>query len=271
MATRWKNKCKIKYFLWTLLCIVPAMVILSAYPHIREQSEKESRKYYTTREFAEMLYNGNQVLYEESVGRIRGAGSTGKFFREIRPYLQYEVLNKNGKTILKNGESLKQLLAQDHLKKYDWIVQMEYDHLGNAEVTECYGTYAQKMKVRLSEGLYYQYEDQYEDVETAEEMGTPADCTFLYGMTKEQGQAYQSYIGNPFYAVYYRSGMADMIRISIFVLIGAAIFLPFVKKLNTGNERGFQMPVEIIGITVIGLLILWEAVTSLVISTMRGV
>ena len=30
------------------------------------------------------------------------------------------------------------------------------------------------------------------------------------------------------------------------------------------------MPVEIIGITVIGLLILWEAVTSLVISTMRG-
>ena len=44
MATRWKNKCKIKYFLWTLLCIVPAMVILSAYPHIREQSEKESRK-----------------------------------------------------------------------------------------------------------------------------------------------------------------------------------------------------------------------------------
>ncbi len=147
---------------------------------------------------------------------------------------------------------------------------MEYDHLGNAEVTECYGTYAQKMKVRLSEGLYYQYEDQYEDVETAEEMGTPADCTFLYGMTKEQGEAYQSYIGNPFYAVYYRSGMADMIRISIFVLIGAAILLPFVKKLNTGNERGFQMPVEIIGITVIGLLILWEAVTSLVISTMRG-
>ena len=124
--------------------------------------------------------------------------------------------------------------------------------------------------MRLSEGLYYQYEDQYEDVETAEEMGTPADCTFLYGMTKEQGQAYQSYIGNPFYAVYYRSGMADMIRISIFVLIGAAILLPFVKKLNTGNERGFQMPVEIIGITVIGLLILWEAVTSLVISTMRG-
>ena len=61
-----------------------------------------------------------------------------------------------------------------------------------------------------------------------------------------------------------------MIRISIFVLIGAAILLPFVKKLNTGNERGFQMPVEIIGIAVIGLLILWEAVTSLVISTMRG-
>lgn len=271
MATRWKNKCKIKYFLWTLLCIVPAMVILSAYPHIREQSEKESRKYYTTREFAEMLYNGNQVLYEEISGaNTRELDPPGNSFREIRPYLQYEVLNKNGKTILKNGESLKQLLAQDHLKKYDWIVQMEYDHLGNAEVTECYGTYAQKMKVRLSEGLYYQYEDQYEDVETAEEMGTPADCTFLYGMTKEQGQAYQSYIGNPFYAVYYRSGMADMIRISIFVLIGAAIFLPFVKKLNTGNERGFQMPVEIIGITVIGLLILWEAVTSLVISTMRG-
>ena len=73
MATRWKNKCKIKYFLWTLLCIVPAMVILSAYPHIREQSEKESRKYYTTREFAEMLYNGNQVLHEEISGRIRGS------------------------------------------------------------------------------------------------------------------------------------------------------------------------------------------------------
>ena len=271
MATRWKNKCKSKYFLWTLLCIVPAMVILSAYPHIREQSEKESRKYYTTREFAEMLYNGNQVLYEEISGaNTRELDPPGNSFREIRPYLQYEVLNKNGKTILKNGESLKQLLVQDHLKKYDWIVQMEYDHLGNAEVTECYGTYAQKMKVRLSEGLYYQYEDKYEDVETAEEMGTPADCTFLYGMTKEQGEAYQSYIGNPFYAVYYRSGMADMIRISIFVLIGAAILLPFVKKLNTGNERGFQMPVEIIGITVIGLLILWEAVTSLVISTMRG-
>ena len=50
-------------------------------------------------------------------------------------------------------------------------------------------------EVRLSEGLYYQYEDQYEDVETAEEMGTPADCTFLYGMTKEQGEAYQPISG----------------------------------------------------------------------------
>lgn len=104
MATRWKNKCKIKYFLWTLLCIVPAMVILSAYPHIREQSEKESRKYYTTREFAEMLYNGNQVLYEEISGaNTRELDPPGNSFREIRPYLQYEVLNKNGKTILKNG------------------------------------------------------------------------------------------------------------------------------------------------------------------------
>ena len=73
MATRWKNKCKIKYFLWTLLCIVPAMVILSAYPHIREQSEKESRKYYTTREFAEMLTMEIKFYMKKSVGRIRGS------------------------------------------------------------------------------------------------------------------------------------------------------------------------------------------------------
>lgn len=271
MAIKWKNKCKIKYFLWVLLCVVPAMVILSAYPHIREQSEKESRKYYTTREFVEMLYNGNQLLYEEISGaNTQELDPPGNSFQEVRPYLQYEVLNKKGQTLTKNGESLKQILEQNHIKKYDWFVEIAYDHLGNAEVAECYGTYAQKMKVRLSEVLYHQYEDQYENVETAEEMGTPEDCTFLYGMTKEQGEAYQSYIGNPFYAVYYRSGMADIIRISIFVLIGAAILLPFVKKLSTGNERGFQMPVEIIGISVIGLLILWEAVTSLVIGTMRG-
>ena len=71
MAIKWKNKCKIKYFLWVLLCVVPAMVILSAYPHIREQSEKESRKYYTTREFVEMLYNGNQLLWYVPHPRLR--------------------------------------------------------------------------------------------------------------------------------------------------------------------------------------------------------
>lgn len=80
-----------------------------------------------------MLYNGNQVLYEEISGaNTRELDPPGNSFREIRPYLQYEVLNKNGKTILKNGESLKQLLAQDYLKNmtgsYRWntiILEMQ--------------------------------------------------------------------------------------------------------------------------------------------------
>ncbi len=98
MATRWKNKCKIKYFLWTLLCIVPAMVILSAYPHIREQSEKESRKYYTTREFAEMLYNGNQVLYEEISGaNTRELDPPGNSFREIRMEIKFYMKKSVGR------------------------------------------------------------------------------------------------------------------------------------------------------------------------------
>ena len=130
MAIKWKNKCKIKYFLWVLLCVVPAMVILSAYPHIREQSEKESRKYYTTREFVEMLYNGNQLLYEEISGaNTQELDPPGNSFQEVRPYLQYEVLNKKGQTLTKNGESLKQILEQNHIKKYDWFVEIAYDHL----------------------------------------------------------------------------------------------------------------------------------------------
>ena len=148
MATKWKNKCKIKYILWVLLCVIPAVILVSAYPHVRQQSEKESKKYYTTQEFVEYLLNGNQVLYEEIQGaNVKDLYPPENLFLEVRPYLQYEVLNKSGKTLAKNGESLEKLLEKNDKKAYDWIVKIEYDSLGNAEVTECHGTYAQQMKL----------------------------------------------------------------------------------------------------------------------------
>lgn len=269
MATKWKNKCKMKYILWVLLCVIPAVILVSAYPHVRQQSEKESKKYYTTQEFVEYLLNGNQVLYEEIQGaNVKDLYPPENSFLEVRPYLQYEVLNKSGKTLAKNGESLEKLLEKNDKKAYDWIVKIEYDSLGNAEVTECHGTYAQQMKVRLTKAMYVEeYDTAGENIETPEEMGTPAGCTFLYGMTKTQAKAYQEYAGNNFYGFYYVNGMADMSWMMALTVIGAAILLPFVKVLHTGKEKYFQMPVEVIGIAAIGVLMLWEVVKMLTINT----
>lgn len=269
MATKWKNKCKIKYILWVLLCVIPAVILVSAYPHVRQQSEKESEKYYTTGEFAEYLLNGNQILYEEIQGaNVKELYPPENSFLEVRPYLQYEVLNKSGKILTKNGESLGKILEKKNTKAYDWIVKIEYDSLGNAEVTECHGTYAQQMKVSLTKEMYVAEDDAAEaNIETPEEMGTPVDCTFLYGMTKAQAKAYQEYTGNYFYGFYYVNGMAGMSQIMMFIVIVAAALLPFIKALHTGKEKYFQMPVEIIGISMLGMLMLWEAVTMLAINT----
>lgn len=272
MATKWKNKCKIKYIVWVLICVIPAVILVSAYPHVRQKSEKESEKYYTTQEFAEYLLDGNQVLYEEVQGKnVEKAYLPESSFLEVRPYLQYEVLGKNGKTLTKNGESLEKLLDKKGEKAYDWIVKIEYDSLGNAEVTECHGKYAQKMKVSLTQVLHRNYYDSSEEIiETSEEFTELSDCTFLYGMTKTQAKAYQEYTGNYFYGFYYVNGMGTMSQTMILIVIGAALLLPFLKGLHTGTEKYFQMPVEIVGTAVLGMLMLWEMVRSLAIYTISG-
>lgn len=202
-------------------------------------------------------------------------------FDNVRGTLDYQVLDENNQVLDQNVKgSLLDTLTKDDSDKYLWGVAMQYDKGGNLTVLSTFGKNSKELS-NLLESLGrkdpvddYYYENYYGEttLSTSYSFQFPQNRTYIYGMTRENADAYLSLDLESRYHGYIDSGVVYQALLFLMILVGlAALFIPFIRPLNTGKEKIFRAPCELalLGFVPLGLLI--DAIVHLVVITNEGV
>ncbi len=187
-------------------------------------------------------------------------------FSDIRSYIEYEVLDGKGNTLDTNQSltasqeslyaSLGSIQTNSVLKPdsgYSFVAMIQYGEKGNIEAT----AFLTHGKDNASQALnelarsdpgealrsYYDYSGAFQP---------PRDRIYCFAMTQTALESYSSdYDPSILYTGSYSSGADLLVLFMTFVgfVCAAALLLPFIKVLETGNEKIFSFPLEPVCLT----------------------
>ena len=209
----------------------------------------------------------SEETYEDDISSIADDFQSNLYsqwsedFSAIRSFIEYEVLDSSGTTLDTNQsladsqESLYDSLDNIQINSvlntdsgYAFVAVIEYGKKGNIEST----TFLTHEKDNSSQALnelarsdpgeylrdYYYYSGTFQP---------PQDRIYCFAMTKTALEAYSDYDPSILYANSGYDTTADLVVLFMtFVgfVCAAAFLLPFIKVLETGNEKIFSYPFE---------------------------
>ena len=167
-------------------------------------------------------------------------------FGGIRNYLDYQVLDKDGKVLLDRSAGV----PVPGNEEYVFKAVLHYDDLGRMDVTEVSG----KNKVGLLNTLQTlgdldpmrsSYWDAYL-YEPDLKLANPRNITFAYGMRQQQIDALEE-DGSSTWSAYDNSGSVFRIFMGLFCTVGVLAFLfSFIDVEMAEKYRIFRMPLELV-------------------------
>lgn len=209
----------------------------------------------------------SEETYEDDISSIADDFQSNLYsqwsedFSAIRSFIEYEVLDGSGTTLDTNQsladsqeslyDSLENIQTNSILNTdsgYAFVAVIEYGKKGNIEST----TFLTHEKDNSSQALnelarsdpgeylrdYYYYSGTFQP---------PQDRIYCFAMTKTALEAYSDYDPSILYANSGYDTTADLVVLFMtFVgfVCAAAFLLPFIKVLETGNEKIFSYPFE---------------------------
>ena len=209
----------------------------------------------------------SEETYEDDISSIADDFQSNLYsqwsedFSAIRSFIEYEVLDSSGTTLDTNQsladsqeslyDSLDNIQTNSVLNTdsgYAFVAVIEYGKKGNIEST----TFLTHEKDNSSQALnelarsdpgeylrdYYYYSGTFQP---------PQDIIYCFAMTKTALEAYSDYDPSILYANSGYDTTADLVVLFMtFVgfVCAAAFLLPFIKVLETGNEKIFSYPFE---------------------------
>ena len=194
-------------------------------------------------------------------------------FSYLRSYLEYEVLGESGiidsnRANSSRGSSLSNALTLSHLTgnsaygDYAFIAAIEYGKNGNVTSTS-FLTYEKNNASQILNEIAKRnpIEGVQEEYEFKKSFQNPKNKTYCFAMTKDSlsvfMENYPEFITIEHGANYYTNGDLVIVFVTLLAAVAiAALLLPFVKVLQTGNEKIFTVPFEIvafIGFCVLGI------------------
>lgn len=212
-------------------------------------------------------------------------------FSNIRSYVEYEVLDTETKTVLDTNQSLadSEVSLYDSLdslqsggvlsadSEYAFIALLEYGEHGKLESTSFFSHEkdnssqalndvaredpAEELSADLIENYYYDYTEDFESLD----FRPPQNRLYCFAMTKDSLASLSDEYPNIFYTSdYYQAGSDLLILFMTFLgfVAAAALLLPFIKVLETGNERIFRLPFEPVCLISLSVLSIASTVTA---------
>ena len=227
----------------------------------------------------------SEETYEDDISSVADEFQSNMFsewildFSAIRSYIEYEVLDGSGNTLDTNQsladsqeslyDSLDNIQTNSVLNAdsgYAFVAVIEYGEKGNIEST----TFLTHEKDNSSQALnelarsdpgeslreYYDYSGTFQP---------PQDRIYCFAMTETALGAYSNQDPSLLYASSGYETTADLVVLFMtFVgfVCAAAFLLPFIKVLETGNEKVFSCPFELVCLIALCVISVAASVTA---------
>lgn len=270
MDTKLKNRHKLAVVLIILTLLMATANITSYYGlyenQMKEEQENSRQAMLRSEDFLRQFVQASWVIYLEEDRDVswgeEGTGyagmsledvipSTLQEYDEFYPYLEYVMADGDGDVISQSMAPTGKDLTEGDFSNYTIALNLSYDGNGEADIRVRKGPdraeIAREFR-RVLNGL--EAGDYWGEMPSEYDIPMPANREFTFAMT--EGNLW-TYLEEHFYYaddLLPGDGQTHIFGLSLLVA-AAALLYPLVKSFNTGDEKVFRAPLEVVCIAAV--------------------
>ena len=270
MDTKLKNRHKLAVVLIILTLLMATANITSYYGlyenQMKEEQENSRQAMLRSEDFLRQFVQASWVIYLEEDRDVswgeEGTGyagmsledvipSTLQEYDEFYPYLEYVMADGDGDVISQSVAPTGEDLTEGDFSNYAIALNLSYDGNGEADIRVRKGPdraeIAREFR-RVLNGL--EAGDYWGEMPSEYDIPMPANREFTFAMT--EGNLW-TYLEEHFYYaddLLPGDGQTHIFGLSLLVA-AAALLYPLVKSFNTGDEKVFRAPLEVVCIAAV--------------------
>lgn len=270
MDTKLKNRHKLAVVLIILTLLMATANITSYYGlyenQMKEEQENSRQAMLRSEDFLRQFVQASWVIYLEEDRDVswgeEGTGyagmsledvipSTLQEYDEFYPYLEYVMADGDGDVISQSMAPTGEDLTEGDFSNYAIALNLSYDGNGEADIRVRKGPdraeIAREFR-RVLNGL--EAGDYWGEMPSEYDIPMPANREFTFAMT--EGNLW-TYLEEHFYYaddLLPDGGQTHIFGLSLLVA-AAALLYPLVKSFNTGDEKVFRAPLEVVCIAAV--------------------
>ena len=270
MDTKLKNRHKLAVVLIILTLLMATVNITSYYGlyenQMKEEQENSRQAMLRSEDFLRQFVQASWVIYLEEDRDVswgeEGTGyagmsledvipSTLQEYDEFYPYLEYVMADGDGDVISQSMAPTGEDLTEGDFSNYTIALNLSYDGNGEADIRVRKGPdraeIAREFR-RVLNGL--EAGDYWGEMPSEYDIPMPANREFTFAMT--EGNLW-TYLEEHFYYaddLLPDGGQTHIFGLSLLVA-AAALLYPLVKSFNTGDEKVFRAPLEVVCIAAV--------------------
>ena len=270
MDTKLKNRHKLAVVLIILTLLMATANITSYYGlyenQMQEEQENSRQAMLRSEDFLRQFVQASWVIYLEEDRDVSWGGegtgyagmsledvipSTLQEYDEFYPYLEYVMADGDGDVISQSMAPTGEDLTEGDFSNYTIALNLSYDGNGEADIRVRKGPdraeIAREFR-RVLNGL--EAGDYWGEMPSEYDIPMPANREFTFAMT--EGNLW-TYLEEHFYYaddLLPGDGQTHIFGLSLLVA-AAALLYPLVKSFNTGDEKVFRAPLEVVCIAAV--------------------
>ena len=270
MDTKLKNRHKLAVVLIILTLLMATANITSYYGlyenQMQEEQENSRQAMLRSEDFLRQFVQASWVIYLEEDRDVSWGGegtgyagmsledvipSTLQEYDEFYPYLEYVMADGDGDVISQSVAPTGEDLTEGDFSNYAIALNLSYDGNGEADIRVREGPdraeIAREFR-RVLNGL--EAGDYWGEMPSEYDIPMPANREFTFAMT--EGNLW-TYLEEHFYYaddLLPGDGQTHIFGLSLLVA-AAALLYPLVKSFNTGDEKVFRAPLEVVCIAAV--------------------
>ena len=270
MDTKLKNRHKLAVVLIILTLLMATANITSYYSlyenQMKEEQENSRQAMLRSEDFLRQFVQASWVIYLEEDRDVswgeEGTGYAGMSLEDVipstlqeydgfYPYLEYVMADGDGDVISQSVAPIGEDLTEGDFSNYAIALNLSYDGNGEADIRVRKGPdraeIAREFR-RVLNGL--EAGDYWGEMPSEYDIPMPANREFTFAMT--EGNLW-TYLEEHFYYaddLLPDGGQTHIFGLSLLVA-AAALLYPLVKSFNTGDEKVFRAPLEVVCIAAV--------------------
>lgn len=269
MDTKLKNRHKLAIVLIVLVLFVAASSVTTSYQQFYHemtggQMTETAESWEVPDRVLENIIAATYYLYntenETENTETRSRYQMEMFFPEltgaydaIYPYLEYVMKDSGGNVVSKSTASSETKLSEEDLEDYNLSLVLNYGSQGEPDASIIASVDEAQISRKLRQILRENEERETENSLNMQEylddgLIKPRDQTFYFAMTEENLQACVESMSLPSADMTYPPSAVAMLLFFSALTVVAALLLPMFRTLCTGEEKIFQMPLEVTAI-----------------------